>query len=470
MTTSRHTAAASKADAKLLHGWTAAEADYPPDADNPISAASTQLAHEGDMASLGYNEVRRSRPRFSSSSSSARSSATTGSRPGGGEGGPEVNGGLLTLRESSRGAVKSAGVVRGLRGRPRSRQTALGTSSRAVLGAVALVAGLVQVSPNEGLPSASRDVAVKRMNSPRLELVAFLGLFGDGTADSPNAGRLFGNGYSYGTVPGDCAGVCDGGKAGLFGGNGGNGFNGGDGGNAGLFGNGGNGGNGLDAVYDPVTGARLSAATAGGNGGNATLFGRGGLGGVGGFDTNRFDLPASPEVVTGGNGGSGGRGGLAGMGGWGGRGGDASATNGMALAGLGGSGADGGVGGGNGGDGGWASIVVDQVGDGGVGEAVAGAGGRGGSAMGTGAGGSGGSGGVAMVVAGRATGGSGGSGGRAAGSLETAELAASAVVPKPRGLGWGMKNRSAPSEAMGAEAGQRHPAEGATAVRVGWRG
>ena len=38
----------------------------------------------------------------------------------------------------------------------------------------------------------------------------------------------------------------------------------GDGGNAGLFGNGGNGGNGLDAVYDPVTGARLSAATAGG--------------------------------------------------------------------------------------------------------------------------------------------------------------------------------------------------------------
>ena len=188
MTTSRHTTAAREVDDRLPHGPTKPDADCLPDADSQISPARTRGRHRDGT-----------------------------------------------------GAVKSA----------RSRQTALGISSLAAVGVVSLVAGLVQLGPHEALPSASHDFPVQRVESPCLELVAFLGLFGNGTADSPNAGRLFGNGYSYGTVPGDCAGVCNGGSAGLFGGNGGNGFNGGDGGDggdAGLFGSGGNGGNGLGRV------------------------------------------------------------------------------------------------------------------------------------------------------------------------------------------------------------------------------
>jgi len=33
----------------------------------------------------------------------------------------------------------------------------------------------------------------------------------NGTVDHPNAGFFIGNGYSYGTVPGDCAVTCNGG-------------------------------------------------------------------------------------------------------------------------------------------------------------------------------------------------------------------------------------------------------------------
>ena len=73
-------------------------------------------------------------------------------------------------------------------------------------------------------------------------LADFVALWvGNGTAAHPDAGLIIGNGYSYGTVTGDCATTCNGGDAGLFG-NGGNGFGGGNGGDAILIGNGGNGG------------------------------------------------------------------------------------------------------------------------------------------------------------------------------------------------------------------------------------
>ncbi|MFM9035488.1 MAG: hypothetical protein ACKOQ4_14620, partial [Mycobacterium sp.] len=68
-------------------------------------------------------------------------------------------------------------------------------------------------------------------------------LFGDGTADHPDAGLLGGSGYTYTGYEGACtSGACNGGKAGLLFGNGGGGFAGGDGGSAGWFGNGGAGG------------------------------------------------------------------------------------------------------------------------------------------------------------------------------------------------------------------------------------
>jgi hypothetical protein len=72
-------------------------------------------------------------------------------------------------------------------------------------------------------------------------------LFGDGTAANPNAGLLFGNGYSYTSYEGACAsGACTGGRAGLLLGNGGG--DGGDGGDAAPGGVGGSGGDGGEAV------------------------------------------------------------------------------------------------------------------------------------------------------------------------------------------------------------------------------
>ncbi len=115
-------------------------------------------------------------------------------------------------------------------------------------------------------------------------------LFGDGTAENPNGGILFGNGFSWDAQ--SCPGVsaCHGGNAGLFGGSGGNGFNGGNGGSAGWFGNGGDGG-------DGVPGGR------GGDGGRGGLiFGTGGDGGAGGSARSAAEAP--------GRGGDGGAGGL----------------------------------------------------------------------------------------------------------------------------------------------------------------
>ena len=78
-------------------------------------------------------------------------------------------------------------------------------------------------------------------------------LVGNGTADSPNAGLLIGDGYSYtaddvGQTPLCVASKpCNGGNAGLLFGKGGNGYDGGSGGNAYFYGRGGNGGNAGDS-------------------------------------------------------------------------------------------------------------------------------------------------------------------------------------------------------------------------------
>jgi hypothetical protein len=101
---------------------------------------------------------------------------------------------------------------------------------------------------------------------------------GDGTAEHPDAGLLYGNGFSYSEST--CTGgtVCNGGRAGLVG-NGGNGFNGGDGGSAILFGNGGAGGLGVTGVNNGAGGDGGSGGLLAGNGGDG---GSGALGGSAG--------------------------------------------------------------------------------------------------------------------------------------------------------------------------------------------
>ena len=127
---------------------------------------------------------------------------------------------------------------------------------------------------------------------------------GNGTADNPNAGLLFGNGFSYDSTT--CLGaICNGGNGGLVG-NGGNGFNGGNGGAAGWFGHGGDGGDGIAGQSGGTGGTGGLIAGDGGNGGkggDATAVGGiGGNGGDGG-DVGRFSVWG-----WGGNGGSAGNG------------------------------------------------------------------------------------------------------------------------------------------------------------------
>ncbi|MGD9619542.1 MAG: hypothetical protein AB7G47_04535 [Mycolicibacterium sp.] len=138
--------------------------------------------------------------------------------------------------------------------------------------------------------------AAHRAESPAAEATGSSGtfrLFGNGTAENPNAGILFGSGFSWDADSCTGANPCHGGNAGMWGGNGGNGFNGGNGGSAGWSGNGGNGGAGLP-------GANGGNGGAGGRGG--VFFGTGGNGGAGGAALVFGGLP--------GQGGAGGKGGL----------------------------------------------------------------------------------------------------------------------------------------------------------------
>jgi len=207
----------------------------------------------------------------------------------------------------------------------------------------------------------------------------------NGTAADPNAGLLFGDGYSYiGGVGCATGAVCNGGNGGLLVGSGGDGYNHGNGGSAGLFFGGSLSiaGNGGAATADCV-----GSTCDGGNGGDAGLLGVGGRGGDG------FGA---------GDGGAGGRSGLIdGVGGSGGTGGASAGTGGLGgnavLIGTGGTGGAGGSGGGIGGVGGNAGLLGGDGGQGGVGGVGAGTGGRGGNAGRfsiTGGGGNGGNGGA----------------------------------------------------------------------------
>lgn len=171
-------------------------------------------------------------------------------------------------------------------------------------------ANSASATPVAGAGASSSSSAVvphgKALGQPGPVIAFFIS---DGTAAHPNAGLLFGDGFSYTVL--SCTGTdaCNGGRAGLISGNGGSGYQGGNGGRAGFFGNGGTGGTGNVNVPD------------GGNGGAAGFFGNGGDGGWGYYG-------AASAGGAGGRGGliigNGGRGGVAGSlknGGDGGRGG-----------------------------------------------------------------------------------------------------------------------------------------------------
>jgi hypothetical protein len=108
---------------------------------------------------------------------------------------------------------------------------------------------------------------------------------GNGTVTHPDAGLLYGNGFSYDATT--CTGgtACDGGRAGLLG-NGGAGFNGGSGGSAVLVGTGGAGGAGVSGVNGGDGGDGGAGGFfygSGGHGGPGTVGADGGRGGSAGL-------------------------------------------------------------------------------------------------------------------------------------------------------------------------------------------
>ena len=239
-------------------------------------------------------------------------------------------------------------------------------------------------------PTAATKTVAQQSSTPVL--------FGNGTAAHPNGGIIIGNGYSYGTVAGDCpSGTCTGGNGGIFG-NGGNGYGGGNGGSAGWFGNGGNGGAAANGGAGGNGGRGGVFAGNGGNGGNGGAGGNGAAGQAGGAGGKGGSTGRLSVIGVGGNGGAGGAGGAgadgtgyARVGATGGPGGAGGAGgNGSWVLGLGGNGGAGGNGGGGG--------------DGGI-RADGGSGGSGGS------GGPGGSGRVLVLFGNQAAGGTGGTGG-----------------------------------------------------------
>ena len=205
-------------------------------------------------------------------------------------------------------------------------------------------AAYVRREAGMGEEASAAQSAAARSGSPTAASPAVddtFWLVGHGTPKHPDAGLLWGNGFSWDATT--CTGgmVCHGGSAGWFG-DGGDGFNGGNGGHAGqFFGNGGNGGAGSAAVTPGETGGD------GGIGGNAGLFGgNGGAGGAGGagadgVDGNDAGAPGVPgtDGTAGGHGGQGGRGGAGSF--WSGRGGDGGAGGDAGAGGRGGDGADG---------------------------------------------------------------------------------------------------------------------------------
>lgn len=146
-------------------------------------------------------------------------------------------------------------------------------------------------------------------------------LFGDGTAEHPDAGLLFGNGFSWDGSSCTGTAACHGGNAGLLGGSAGHGFNGGNGGAAGLFGRGGDGGDGRpdgsggnggrgglisgDGGDGGDAGASLRSVTTAGVGGDSGMLGVRGKPGKGTPAPVTVGFPRSGTYVT--EGGSGAR-------------------------------------------------------------------------------------------------------------------------------------------------------------------
>lgn len=253
-------------------------------------------------------------------------------------------------------------------------------------------------------------------------------LFGDGTAEHPDGGLLFGSGYSWTAETCTGAVACTGGNGGIFG-SGGNGYNGGNGGSAGWFGRGGGGGAGVIGINGGAGGNGGSGGLFTGNGGNggagAAATSPSGAGGNGGNGGNVGVLSVFGDGGNGGTGGAGGggvsgaratRAGAAGVdgtaGGAGGRGGNGG--NGGVIFGAGGTGGTGGKGG-TGGGGGAGESGADATTAGSDG----GAGGNGGNGAAGGAGGIGGNAGTGRTLlvlsrsGGNGSGGAGGAGGAA---------------------------------------------------------
>ncbi|MCV7067888.1 hypothetical protein H7H51_23295 [Mycolicibacterium farcinogenes] len=157
-------------------------------------------------------------------------------------------------------AAIPTGIAAGLQGLPEAAFNAAGRALGGLIGggASTLNSSGAQVNSvsrsgggESGAAPVSNGVASKPagVNLDGLDMGGrgLIGMFvGDGTAENPNAGLLIGKGYSYGTVEGDCASSCDGGRGGMLFGQGGNGFGGGTGGSVGLIGNGGAGGAGTE--------------------------------------------------------------------------------------------------------------------------------------------------------------------------------------------------------------------------------
>ena len=154
--------------------------------------------------------------------------------------------------------------------RPRAQTAAPGGLPRVAgrVGALAVALGIgAAVLAMPGLAAAD-DSNQQAQNAPGADEA--LRAVGPGTAAHPNAGWLFGKGFSYDASSCPAGKSCKGGNGGLIG-HGGNGYNGGDGGNAGWIGHGGRGG----AVVSVPPGANTNNLK-GKDGRGGKIFGRDG--------------------------------------------------------------------------------------------------------------------------------------------------------------------------------------------------
>ena len=132
------------------------------------------------------------------------------------------------------------------------------------------------------IPAAASATNAVVAAAPANPIGGFLAIFiGDGTADHPDGGLLYGNGFSYSDTTCTAGIACNGGRAGLVG-NGGDGFNGGDGGSAFLSGNGGAGGLGVIGINSGAGGDGGAGGFFSGSGGDGGAGALGGIGGSGG--------------------------------------------------------------------------------------------------------------------------------------------------------------------------------------------